>query len=421
MRRLLLPALTLIVGGALVAAKTARPSYVFVWAGDRDAKSSDFLGVIDGDPSSPHYGQVVASVGTGLVGGDPHHTEGQMPFNDHLLANAFAAGMTYVFDLSKPLRPRIIRSFGDLGGYSHPHTYTRLANGNLLTTFQYKAAPANIGSMSMSHGMTHSMSYRGLNNSTGGLVEMDERGVVIRKGNAADESIAYRRIFPYSALPVQRLDRVVSSTTDMDGTDSLATSEWIQFWKLSDLSLLKTIALKPGPRGNENRYTGEIRLLPDGKSVYIHTFNCGLYLVRDVKSANPTADFVMAFEGTDCGVPLIVGHFWLQPVPQAHALVSMDITDPMKPREVSRVAVGDDETPHWISMNSSNSRVVLNSGGGKGNRLYIINFDKRSGMLAIDSAFRDKSGTRPGISLDGKSWPHGFTGSAVPHGTVFSR
>src|SRR6185295_18005284 len=129
------------------------------------------------------------------------------------------------------------------------------------------------------------------------LVEMDERGKVIRSRSAADDAIAYKRIFPYSALPVPSVDRIVSTTTDMDDSDSLTTSEWIQFWKLSDLSLLKSVALKPGPRGNENKYTGEPRLLPDGKSVYIHTFNCGLYLLRDVDRPQPTASFVMAFEG----------------------------------------------------------------------------------------------------------------------------
>ena len=28
---------------------------------------------------------------------------------------------------------------------------------------------------------------------------------------------------------------------------------------------------------------------------------------------------------------------------------------------------------------------------------------------------------RPGASMDGKSWPHGWRGDAYPHGTVFSR
>ncbi|HZK79018.1 MAG TPA: hypothetical protein VFC35_08920, partial [Gemmatimonadaceae bacterium] len=254
------------------------------------------------------------------------------------------------------------------------------------------------------------------------LVEMDERGRVLRSGDASDASIQEKHIYPYSVLPMPSINRAVSTTTDMNEADTLATSEWLQFWRLSDLKLLRSIALKPGPRGDENRYTGEPRLLPDGKSVYIHTFNCGLYLLRGIDRPESTATFVMAFEGKGCGVPVLTGHYWLQTVPDAHALVAMDITDPMHPREVSRVNVGDDEAPHWISIDPTGRRVVLNSsGGGKGNRLFVINFDPKNGQLTFDDKFRDAGSTRPGIDLTGKTWPHGFTGKAAPHGTVFSR
>jgi len=64
----------------------------------------------------------------------------------------------------------------------------------------------------------------------------------------------------------------------------------------------------------------------------------------------------------------------------------------------------------------------LNSaGGGTGNRLFIIDFDPASGALTLDERFRDAGAARPGVSLSQKTWPHGFTGKAIPHGTVFSR
>ena len=64
-----------------------------------------------------------------------------MPANGHLLANGFRAGRTWLFDLTQAREPKILTSFGDLAGYSHPHTYVRLRNGNVLTTFQYRAPP----------------------------------------------------------------------------------------------------------------------------------------------------------------------------------------------------------------------------------------------------------------------------------------
>ena len=78
-------------------------------------------------------------------------------------------------------------------------------------------------------------------------------------------------------------------------------------------------------------------------------------------------------------------------------------------------------------------RVALEGSGGSGltevdvplahyrARLSGFDFDAAAGHLSIDQRFRDVDSIRPGINLTGKSWPHGFRGTAVPHGTVFSR
>lgn len=401
-RRLLLAAL---LGTAAACKSEPAPSYLFVWAGDSAGQSSDFLAVIDATPGSTQYGAIVASLPVGAAGTHPHHTEAEMPTGGHLLANGFHAGTSWLFDLTQPREPRIVTSFGDKAGFSHPHTYVRLASGNVLATFQYGHA----------HGGTAS----GPAHRTGGLVEMDERGQVIRSGSARDTAISDPLLYPYSVLPLPALDRAVSTTTDMDPNDTAATARWIQLWRLSDLTLLKSFALAPGPRGTEHRWTGEPHLLPDG-SVYIHTFMCGLYRLTDLGAAQPSASLVYTFEGKYCGVPILTGHWWLQTVPQAHALVALDITDPSHPREVSRLSFGDDEQPHWIALDPSGRRVVLNS-GGDGHRLFLVNFDPASGRLTMDDRFRDAGASQPGISMTGKTWPHGFTGRAIPHGTVFSR
>ena len=409
--------LVLVVASACsrVAPPTPSSSYLFLWAGDAEGKASDFLGVIDADPRSVHYGAVVASLPTGTAGTHPHHTEHEMPAGNHLLANGFHAGRTWLFDLTQPLHPRIATTFADVAGFSHPHTYIRTPEGRVLATFQYAA-----GNAVAQHG--HGAATSAPAHTTGGLVQMTDRGQVVKSGAARDASIPDSQIFPYSVLPMPGIDRAVSTTTDMDEKNTKATSEWLQFWRLSDLTLLRSIALEPGPRGNEHTLTGELRLLPDGESVYIHTFSCGLYLLRDAAQAEPSITFVRSFAGKDCGVPVLTGHYWLQPVPATHALVALDITDPQHPREVSSVALGDDEEPHWIAIDPSGRRIVLNSGGyAKGNRLFVINFDPSTGKLSLDDRFRDAGSTRAGIDLTGKAWPHGFTGKAQPHGTVFSR
>jgi len=169
-------------------------------------------------------------------------------------------------------------------------------------------------------------------------------------------------------------------------------------------------------------FTGEPKLLADGKSVYIHTFGCGLYLVKGTETDAPTAQLVQGFEGFGCGVPVLVGHWWLQPVPDAHALLTLDITDPEHPREVARLTFGDDEKPHWLAIDPTGRRLVLNSADAtSANRLYLIDFDPATGALAFDEKFRDGAGTRAGIPMKQRAWPHGWTGTAAPHGTVFSR
>ena len=415
MRRVLLPAF---LAASMACQRDASPGeYLFLWAGDSARQASDFLAVIDADPASARYGAVLTTLPTGMAGTHPHHTEAEMPADGHLLANGFGAGRTWLFDLTTPRQPAILASFGDLAGFSHPHTYTRLADGNVLATFQYQADTASAEAAG-----EHGAMAMGGPHSTGGLVEMDERGIVIRSGSAVDTTIPDRWIFPYSVLAIPSMNRAVSTTTDMDHADTTATSEWVQFWRLSDLTLLRSIALPPGPRGDEQRFTGEPRLLPDGQDVYIHTFNCGLYLVRGADTPTPSATFVRSFQGTECGVPILTGHYWLQPVPDAHALVALDIADPEHPREVSSVNLGDGEQPHWIAIDGTGRRVVLNSAGhGSGNRLFVIDFDPANGQLSVDERFRDSDSAEPGIRLSAKTWPHGFTGTAIPHGTVFSR
>ena len=402
----------------------AAPSYLFLWAGDADGKASDFLAVIDAAPASPGYGSIVASIPTGAAGTHPHHTELEMPANGHLLANGFRTGRTWLFDLTQPRRPEVITSFGELAGFTHPHTYIRLPNNHLLTTFQYAAGTgAPVVQPSHAHGAAATATPTQADEShTGGLVEMDERGNIIRSRSAHDPAIDDARLYPYSVLPIPAIDRAVLTTTDMDNGHKEATSQWVQFWRLSDLSLLKSVALPPGPRGDEHHFTGEPKLLPDGQSVYVHTFNCGLYLITGVNREESSARFVHGFPGKDCGVPVLTGHYWLQTVVQTHALVALDISDPEHPREVSQVTFGDDEEPHWLAIDPSGRRLVLNSAGyTKSNRLFVINFDPDSGALSIDDSFRDPGSTRPGINLTGKNWPHGFSGKPAPHGTLFSR
>jgi hypothetical protein len=375
-------------------------SYLFVWAGDDAKTSDDFLAVLDADPKSPHYGQTVASVAVPGPTGTPHHTELEMPNDGFLLANAFESGRTVVFDLRDPLHPALVTSFGDLDGYMHPHTYERLSNNDVLATFQY-------------HG-GHNAKSDG-----GGLVEFTEKGRVIRSSSAMDAAAKAELIRPYSLVLVPTLDRVVSTNTAMHfKTDG--ETRTVQVWRMSDLKLLRTIVLPNGPKGTEQNAPGEPRLLSDNKTVLVHTFNCGLYELDGIETDHASARFLKSFDGEICAVPLRIGHYWIQTLFSAHALASYDISDLGNIREVSRITFDDKQKPHWITADETNRRILLNSGEYGEHRLFMVNFDPQMGTLSLDEHFRDAGSDRAGVSMDGKSWPHGFKGDAFPHGTVFS-
>jgi len=375
-------------------------SYLFVWAGDDAKQSADFLGVIDADAKSPHYGQPVASVAVPGPTGTPHHTELEMPASGFLLANAFESGRSMLFDLRTPLHPALVTSFGDLDGYMHPHTYVRLENGHVLATFQY-------------HG------GHGPKSDGGGIVEFDDHGHVFRSSSAMDPAAKAELIRPYSLVAVPLLDRIVSSNTSMHFRSDGETRT-VQVWRLSDLKLLRTIVLPKGPHGSEQNAPGEPRLLADGKTVLVHTFSCGLYQMQDLASDHPSARYLKTFDGDTCAVPLRIGHYWVQTLFAAHALAAYDISDLDHIHEVSRLTFDDKQKPHWITADTDAHRIILNSGEYGEHRLFMLNFDPQTGALAVEEHFRDPGSDKPGVSMDGKLWPHGFHGDAYAHGTVFS-
>jgi hypothetical protein len=374
--------------------------FLFVWAGDADGRESDFLAVVDVDPRSANYASVVSTLPVGVAGTRPHHTEYEMPATGVLWANGFDAGETFRFDLRDPTRPHLLRSIGDAGSFSHPHSYARLSNGNVLATFQRRA------------GSGHA--------ETGGLVEFDSDGRVVRYANAAVPAID-SGVRPYSLAVVPALDRVVTTGTDMH----LQTrSRAVQVWRLSDLTLLQTILLPPGPRGDESSMTGEPRVLADGRTVLVNTFTCGLYRLHGLAGDTPSAEWVYSTpwqEPPYCAVPVVAGHFWLQTSGPEHSVLSLDVSDPSRPREVSRLTLRPDEIPHWIALEPSGDRLVITGYRKIESRVLLAKLDRATGALRLDTTFKTAGAEQPGVDFGRERWPHGPTGRAIPHGAVFSR
>lgn len=399
----------LAVALALLAAPFAPPQppaassdYLYLWASSADSSGPDFLAVYDVRPSAnaDRYGALVTTLPVPGRGHRTHHTEHSLADDRQLFANDFGSGESYIFDVRTPTAPRLVTSFADAGALMHPHSFWRLPNGNVLATFQ--------------------MQHDAEGMAPGGLVEMTPRGDVVRSTSAKQPGVD-RRVRPYSAAILANLDRVVVTTSDMDNRD---TTRALQFWRLSDLSLQRTIELPVGPRGDEGYRSAEPRVLRDGKRVLVSTFNCGLYLIDDVAGNTPRAQLVASFPrkpGTSCAVPVVAGNYYLITVPAWSAVVSLDISDPAHPREVSRVTLGPNDVPHWIGIEPNLQRVVITGYQAMKTRVLLARFDSTSGVLTLDQRFRAAGSAEPGFRMEGVAWPHGGNGPAVPHGAVFSR
>lgn len=372
--------------------------YVYLWTASADTTQPDFLAVLDVTEDSARYGRLVTTLAVPGRRNIPHHTEHELAADRQLFANGYAAARSFIFDLTTPDQPRLAADFGDMAGFTHPHSFLRLPNGNVLSSFQ----------------MTHVDGHM----RAGGLVELTPAGAVVRSASA-DSPAADSGLRVYSAGIVPALDRVVTTSTDME-KDFFEESRTLQVWRLSDLSLVSSIKLE-GPNGV---LSAEPRLMADGKTLLVSTFSCGLYLIEGLETTAPSARLVSSFprkENTACAIPAIVGHFYLVTVPAWSAVVSLDISDPTSPKEVSRVAFGPDDVPHWISVSPDGKRVVVTGYAGMQSRVEILRFDATTGQLAHDTRFREAGATTPGFRMDDKTWPHGGKAVGIPHGAVFSR
>jgi hypothetical protein len=373
--------------------------YLFAWAGDVAHKGKDFLAVIDADPASPEYGHLKTTLETDQQTMVVHHTEYVMPASGMLFANDHDAGRTFIFDVRDALHPKIVTSFTDMAGYMHPHSYLRLPNGHVLVSFQH----------------AHHGGSTGKTGASGGLVEIDDTGKVIRSASSADPAFADALLTPYSLVILPELDRVVSTNSSMHLEDILSGVTY-QVWRLSDLKLLKTAYFDVG----ENRYAQispeEPRLGPDG-SIFVQTLGCGIERITGLNSDQPNSKLVYSFPGNFCGVPTIVGHYLIQSIPEIHGLAVLDLANPAKPVEVSSLKLSDTFRTHWTSWDAKTQRLVVT---GSEPRLYLLKLDQATGALSVDDAFHDADG-KPGFNFADREWPHGWKGSGLPHGVVFSR
>ena len=418
--RFLLPAVLLV----LAAPSPSRPidaesPYVLAFAGDKDEKNSDFFAVVDVRQDSPTKGKVVATLPIGMTSSMPHHLEYVLPGKGKLLfANAHHHEMTILIDKSDALNLKLVKSMGPPAPFRFGHDFARVGNGKVLAGFLRSEGSSPASGDTLVPG------------NHGGLAEYTEDGKLLRTASAAVAGLK-EPIHPYAIVPMLDIDRVVTTSAPMMEDYN---ADVVQVWRYSDLALLKTIPVPHGKRADGSdlpgaaRYPFGPRLLSDG-SILMNSYGCGFYRLTDVGSPEPKLHNVYTVQvpepeksgGTRgaCSIPVIKGHYWIMPVGRAHTVVVLDISNPARPKEVSRLNFRQDFNPHWAALDPKSDRVVLGAELGGEQGMYVLRFDQRKAVLTFDERIRVPGGEPGYIDLEQQRWPHGDTGPAWAHAALF--
>src|SRR5436190_1407209 len=209
--------------------------YLLVWAGDADRQNSDFLAVLDADPTSPSYGKVLRTYPVRSRGNEPQALLGAPRADRRVFASGVLTNRTFVFDVRQPLAARLVHidEPGTGRRFGAPHDYVTLPNGHVLGT------------------CTDALRYRGepreILGAPGGLVELDADGGFVREIPAADPAARHLIIAPFGAAASPSVGRLVTTNA---GHGYAATTRGermpgisVQVWKLDGPSRVVSLDL----------------------------------------------------------------------------------------------------------------------------------------------------------------------------------
>ncbi|MFW6201272.1 MAG: selenium-binding protein SBP56-related protein [Gemmatimonadota bacterium] len=163
-------------------------SILYVWTRDADGRDDDFIAVIDADPESPTYGELIETASAGEAGNEAHHF-GYTVETDRIFAGGLFSNRVFIYDVeTDPRRPEVIRTVDlDPTGYGGPHTLYAVPGGMLL---------AMLGSVD--------------GGGPGGLVRTDDDGRVLETLPAPDHEGA--PIYMYDVGIKPEMNRMITSS-----------------------------------------------------------------------------------------------------------------------------------------------------------------------------------------------------------------
>ena len=391
--------------------------YLLIAAGDQDQSETDFLAVVDLRPGSRDLGKVIATTPLGMKSSQPHHMEYVMPpSGEFLFLNAHHHETSLLVDVTDARAPRVVKTFRPPAPFRFPHDYSRTPKGTRLVGFLRSEGPSPDSTETVMPG------------NHGGIAEYSSEGELLRSASAGRAG-AVRPIRPYAFALLPEIDRLVVTSAPMMEN---SWADVVQIYRYSDFTLLETIDLPPGKLADGRVIEGSARagfgprVLADG-TVFFNAYGCAFYRLSDIGTERPRLENVFTLETPEpkpgsirgsCGIPVVYDSHWLMPVGQLHSVLVLDIADPGRPREVSRLTTPRTFNPHWLARDPRSNRLVLGAELGGEEGYYILRFDPPTGRLSFDSALAGDG--QPGyLTLKNQPWPHGASGPAWGHAALF--
>jgi len=410
LQRSWVPVLVVVAGAAVLTMRQGLADgrheserHLFVWAGDQARTSPDFLAVVDFDPDSQRYGDVIKTVplpGSGASGNEPHHVglsaDGRTLAAGGLLSVLKGQNEIFFFDVSRPKAPRFLSSANPPLSAITDEFYA-LPQGGFLVTM--------MGGPQGHH--------------PGRVVEFDRDGQIVAEhpDRPPDDGFNPHGI---SVRPELNLmvtsDFICPSTTLNAVPGDLDLRGSIRVWDFQQRSIAKTISI-PGAGG-----TIDVHLIPGdrrGRAFTAGMLDDKLYLV-DTRAgrATPVFDFASIAAG---GWPQLIrmtrdGKRLFITMNVAGRVAMFDTSDPESPELLSTLDLGADAGPHYLALTRDERRLVVSD--------YFLNEDAfgkvhREGdhRIHVANVKRDRLELDWRFTLDFNT---AFAaGPARPHGMAF--
>jgi selenium-binding protein 1 len=378
-----------------------RPRNLFVCAGDQARATPDFLAVVDFDPHSPSYGQVLARAPLpepGATGNEFHHiglsADGKVVACGGLLSVLKGQKEVFFFDVSDPRAPRFL-SAADPPESSITDEFHALPRGGFLVTMMGGAQ----------------------GHAPGRVAEFDSglRLVAEHPAHPPEDGFNPHGLSTRPELNLMVTSDFVCPSTTLHGGSELTFRAGVRVWDLERREIVRSVKMPEQASG-----TIDVQLIPEdphGRAFTAGMVDGNLYLVDTLHG---TARAVFDFNGIASGAwPQLIritrdGRRLFISLNQAGKVAMLDISRPERPTLIATLDLGKDSGPHYLALTPDEERLIISD--------YFLNEDAFGKVHAEgDHKIHVARITEHGLELDRRfnlDFNTAFDRPARPHGLV---